>query len=474
MILLSARAGEEATLAGLASGANDYLVKPFSAREVLARIQLWLEIARLRKATELARERLQDLFMQAPAVICVLRGPNHVYELANPLYHQLVGQRTLLGLSVREALPELEGQGFYELLDQVYTTGQPFLGTEVKVTLDRGNDGQMEEGSFNFVYQPTRNEWEQIDGILVHAVEVTEQIQSRKLLQDSEQRLRVMAESMPQKIFTAQPNGDVDYFNPQWMEFPGLSFEEIRDWGWTQFVHPDDVAENIRLWTQAIQTGDPFYCEHRFRRVDGVYRWHSSRAIPIRNAQGHITMWIGPNTDISEQKDLAHQKETFISMATHELKTPLTALQGNMQLAERALHRLQKGLDGQQTGQHQIVEQALLLLTRGQENLRVQNRLITDLLDVSRMQTNTLELRQEICDLVALVEETVQDYQAAYPQRGITLQRPEKEPLMVQGDRDRIMQVLSNYVTNALKYSADDKTVEIGVTYEHPTVCVWY
>ena len=75
------------------------------------------------------------------------------------------------------------------------------------------------------------------------------------------ERFHFMAESMPQKIFTAKPNGDVDYFNRQWLEFTGLSFEQIRDLGWTQFVHPDDVEENVQTWRQSVQTGEPF----RFR-----------------------------------------------------------------------------------------------------------------------------------------------------------------------------------------------------------------
>ena len=84
-----------------------------------------------------------------------------------------------------------------------------------------------------------------------------------------------MAESMPQKIFTAKPNGDVDYFNRQWMEFTGLSFEQIRDWGWTQFVHPDDVEANVQAWRQSIETGEPFHCSaslspRRRRRTDGI------------------------------------------------------------------------------------------------------------------------------------------------------------------------------------------------------------
>lgn len=126
-------------------------------------------------------------------------------------------------------------------------------------------------------------------------------------LQANADTFRLMAESMPQKIFTARPNGDVDYFNPQWTEFTGLPFEEIRDWGWTQFIHPDDVEENVRLWQRSIETGEPFEFEHRFRRADGTYRWHLSRARPVRDASGRVVMWVGSNTDVDDLRR-AHEE----------------------------------------------------------------------------------------------------------------------------------------------------------------------
>ncbi|MFL5624914.1 MAG: GAF domain-containing protein, partial [Ktedonobacteraceae bacterium] len=116
------------------------------ARERAARIEV-----------EEAHQRLYDLVMQAPALICFLRGPQHVYELVNPLYLQLVGHRDIIGKPIREALPELAGQGFYELLDQVYASGTPFIGKEMRVAIDRYNDGMQEEAYFNFMYQPSRN-----------------------------------------------------------------------------------------------------------------------------------------------------------------------------------------------------------------------------------------------------------------------------------------------------------------------------
>ncbi|GLV60656.1 hypothetical protein KDH_74750 [Dictyobacter sp. S3.2.2.5] len=181
-LLLSARAGEEATLEGLLSGADDYLTKPFSARELLARVQARLEIARLQREAESARQRLHDLFMQAPAVIAVLNGPTHVFTLANAGYAEIVGRagEDLLGKPIRDALPELNGQGFIKLLDQVYRTGEPFYGNEMLVRLDRQGNGELEDVYFNFVYQAAYDATGSIDGILVHAVDVTEQVRARK------------------------------------------------------------------------------------------------------------------------------------------------------------------------------------------------------------------------------------------------------------------------------------------------------
>ena len=155
--MLSARAGEEARVEGLEAGADDYLVKPFSANELLARVSLQIERAQRRAEVERQRGALRELFEQAPACIALLRGPSQIFELANPLYLQLFGGRDILGKPIREALPELEGQPFFELLDQVRRTGVPYVGTESSVYMDATKTGRIEEHVFNFVYQPMRD-----------------------------------------------------------------------------------------------------------------------------------------------------------------------------------------------------------------------------------------------------------------------------------------------------------------------------
>ncbi len=134
------------------------------------------------------------------------------------------------------------------------------------------------------------------------STDVEDQTRAERATEAATTKFRFLAESMPQKVFTAQPNGDVDYLNPQWAEFTGLSFEQIRDWGWQQFIHPHDLEQNVRAWKHSLATGEPLHFEHRFRRSDGMYRWHLSRALPLRNADGAIVMWTGSSTDIHEHK----------------------------------------------------------------------------------------------------------------------------------------------------------------------------
>ncbi|HEX2914522.1 MAG TPA: ATP-binding protein [Chloroflexia bacterium] len=197
VIMLSARAGEEARIEGLDEGADDYLVKPFSARELLARISSHLALARVRQQAEQAagieRERLYELFMQAPAVIAVLKGPRHVFELANPLYLQLIGQgREVIGKTVAETLPEVVDQGFIDLLDKVYQTGETFFGNEIPVKLDRNTGGNFEQFYLNFVYQPHRTATGEIQGILVYAVDVSEQVKARQRVEEQNRVLEMI------------------------------------------------------------------------------------------------------------------------------------------------------------------------------------------------------------------------------------------------------------------------------------------
>ncbi len=193
-ILLSARADQQSTMAALARGASDYMVKPFSARELLARVAAQLEIAAVQRA---ARQRLESFLMDAPAAIAVVHGPAHVFVLANQRYEQIVGRRDLVGKVGRSALPELTEQGVWDLFDRVYATGEPFVADAFPVQLARGEGGELEATFFNWVAQPTRARDGSTDGVMIFAVEVTDQVRARRELEQAsavEQMLRTEAE----------------------------------------------------------------------------------------------------------------------------------------------------------------------------------------------------------------------------------------------------------------------------------------
>ena len=162
-----------------------------------------------------------------------------------------------------------------------------------------------------------------------------------------------------------------------------------------------------------------------------------------------------------------------MSLVTHELKNPLTALQGNIQLAQRLLTRLLGQAEQLDEAQQRMLEDVLTMLGRSQQPLRVQQRLINDLLDLSHIQEDKVELRLAVCDLVGLVYETVQDHQAAHPSRLITLDLPEQDPIPVYCGSGSPPQVLSNYLTNALKFSPTTEPVQVGMSLEAEAVRVW-
>lgn len=147
--------------------------------DITARKSAEEERAESRRQLETERARLAYIFEQAPAFVTVLRGADHVYELTNPAYLQLIGHRNIIGKTVRDALPELAGQGYFELLDNVYQSGQAFIGNEMAVEFQYAPDSPPERRFVNFVFQPIFGDDRRSSGIFVHGVDITEQVQAR-------------------------------------------------------------------------------------------------------------------------------------------------------------------------------------------------------------------------------------------------------------------------------------------------------
>ncbi|HVA40980.1 MAG TPA: PAS domain S-box protein [Candidatus Binataceae bacterium] len=156
-----------------------------------------------------------------------------------------------------------------------------------------------------------------------------------RILQESERRLRFLAETMPQMVWTATPDGNVDYYNQRWYDYTGMSFEQTRDWGWQAVLHPEDLQNCVARWTESVTTGCGYQVEYRFKRAaDGLYRWHLGRAFPMRNDQGAIMQWVGTCTDIDDYKrtqEALREAHAGLEARVAERTAELDAAKGKLQ-----------------------------------------------------------------------------------------------------------------------------------------------
>ena len=271
--------------------------------------------------------------------------------------------------------------------------------------------------------------------------------QTKEACRQQEARFRYLTESMPQKIFTAKPNGDVDYFNAEWMAFTGLEFEQIKDWGWTQFIHPEDLENTLRGWRHAVETGENFLFVHRFRRHDGEYRWHLSRAQALRDDSGKISTWIGSNTDIHEQKETERELQRanedlnqFAFAASHELQEPLRMITVYSQL-------LLEGYRGQLDGQASV---CVDFITQGSNRMR---ELLADLLAYAQVNASmqrpveSVDLNLIFQDVSVTLQKLIEESSAVVTCASLPV---------VRGYPAHFRQLFQNLIGNAIKYRGEN------------------
>ncbi|HEV7437237.1 MAG TPA: PAS domain-containing protein, partial [Pseudorhizobium sp.] len=257
------------------------------------------------------REYLRSLFEQAPGFMAVLREPQHIFTIANRAFRELVGREDLIGKPVQEALPDVAGQGFFELLEQVYQTGVPYSAIAAKIVLQRPGLPDQQERFLDFVYQPIRNSAGDVTGIFVQGHDVTDLKQAQEAARENENRFQTLAQSLPNQVWTAKPTGQVEWCNDQVYRYSGLDSLYFDAAHRSIMIHPDERDEVSRNWQYSLRSGNPFEMEMRLRRHDGAFRWFISRAVPIMNSDGDIILWVATNTDIEEQKRTESHLETL-------------------------------------------------------------------------------------------------------------------------------------------------------------------
>jgi PAS domain S-box-containing protein len=291
--------------------------------------------------------------------------------------------------------------------------------------------------------------------------DITEEKQYQQVLQKSEAKFRLLADSMPQFIWTADPQGNLNYFNQSVYNYSGLSLEKIIKDGWLQIVHPEERKKNKDTWKQSIETGKDFLLEHRFRKHNGEYRWQLSRAIAQKDENGKISMWVGTSTDIQDQKMFTDELEKQVSQRTGELNQKNLDLEKmNKELQSFTYissHDLQEPLRKIQIFASQITDrESENLSNTGMDKFqRIQKAafrmqtLIQDLLAYSR--TNTQERKFEKINLKNIIEDVKEDLEEELHQKQAIVEIGEMCEVKVIPFQFR--QLLFNLISNSLKFS---------------------
>ena len=390
-------------------------------------------------------EILSKVADSLPYHLCYLNA-DEVFLYANKEAEKfwLKNHEGLLGFSIRE----LTG-AFYPELEpylQRVREGEVVVHTHTFTN----EDGSI--GHFKNTYTPDFNSDGDYIGFTALGVEITHEIEIEDTLKETEIRFKLLADSMPQVVWTATPDGYVDFYNSRWYEFTGFEPGSTGNEKWIEIVHPDDVSNLKKVWSKALATGKPYKNEFRVREAStGEYRWWLSRARPVKNSNGQIIKWYGSNTDVDEMRSLAenllHEKvlrENFVSALTHDLRTPLTAAKLNAHLLARNI----KNPDKVQTLSQKIMD-----------SMERADGMIQDLLDVNKISAGgKLPLTLKVCDVSSVTKKCVEELNHLNGDR-FTLKS--NEELKGCLDENAYRRVLENLASNALKYGDEKKDISI-------------
>ena len=410
-------------------------------------------------ALQESEQRFRNLIEEAPVAISLLVGEDMVIELPNEAMLKIWGKgNTIVGKPLQQALPELEGQPFLELLQDVYATGIEYSSQEARA--DLVVDGQLRTYYFNFTYKPLRNAAGEVYAILDLAMDVTDQVLTRRAIEESELRFRTLMETISQMTWTNTPDGEINFYNQRWYNYIGPDFEQAKASGWAALVHPDDLPNTLKTYEKALADGTVFVVENRYKRgADDMYRWHLNRALPIRDEDGAITLWVGTATDIHEQKQIAAELEQQVLARTEQLLASNHDLRRSNENLEKfayvASHDLQEPLrkiqsfgDILKSQYGEQLGEGLSHLERMQVAANRMSLLIRDLLTFSRIST-----RQEDTQPVALNQVllgVIDDLEVAIQQADAQIM-VDVLPT-VKGDESQLRQLFMNLLSNAMKF----------------------
>ncbi len=305
-------------------------------------------------------------------------------------------------------------------------------------------------------------------GIAGHASVALENSKLQRELRDTANRFQQLANSIPQLAWMARPNGELFWHNDRWFEYTGMTSDTQMGWDWESVLDPVELPRVREKWKKALANGDHWEDTFPIRRHDGAFRWHLSRAMPIRDGAGHITMWFGTNTDVTDQRRLAddreellsaeraarteaerigRMKDEFLATLSHELRTPLSAILGWSQLLQ------------QSEPSAETLEEGLAVIER---NARIQTQLIADLLDMSRIISGKVRLDVQTVDVAPVIAAAIDSLRPSAELKQIHLHKV-LDPLAgpISGDPSRLQQIVWNLLSNAIKFTPKGGKIEV-------------
>jgi len=473
VIFLSARAGDEAKTEGLEAGADDYLVKPFSSKEILARVKAQIKLLQTRSHVS---NQIYNLFIQAPIALCIFKGKEMVIEIANEKMLELWGKKSdIINKTVLEALPEIKGQGFDVLLDRVYSTGERFVSNESPATLIR--NGKEENIFVKFVFEALHDEEGVITGVMAIADEVTQQVAAKKALEeiidkrtkslrlknkelkDSEEKYHRMTEEIQDyAILLLDKEGTILNWNSGARKIKGYTEEEAIGKNFRIFYLPEDLESYLpeKLISVAVETGRAASEGWRIRK-DGTTFWANVVITALHDEKGNVIGFSKVTRDLTERKiaedtsknymlELEKQNaelEQFAYVSSHDLQEPL-----------RKIRTFSDLLLGQfPEGDHKNYLQKINSSAERMSNL------IKDLLNYSRLNK---EGEQFIpVNLNNILENVKTDLEVVIGQKKAVI-LSDSLPV-IKGIPLQFNQLFLNLISNSLKFNTGEPLIKIKV-----------
>jgi PAS domain S-box-containing protein len=295
--------------------------------------------------------------------------------------------------------------------------------------------------------------------VLGTLLDITEQKNIKEALEESEQLLRSITSAAPTGLWMADEKGAINYVNQTWLDWTGVPFESNLGDRWLTRVVEEDKQRVKEKFINGLDSGELYECEFRINHADGAVHWCVANGRPQYRKDGTFAGYIGAFVDITVQKQLQRQKDDFIGIASHELKTPVTSIKAYTQVLEKMM--LKKG-DTREAA----------MIGRMDAQLNRLTGLIGDLLDVTKINSGKLQFNDHDFDFNAYAKEIIGDLQRTTSKH--TIIEDFEDTGIVFGDKDRIGQVIINLITNSIKYSpeADKIIVHIAVNNNEILLCV--